>query len=553
MRTKFCLILLLLTGAAGSFGQNPTVGLYFNDSLAHNGYTLFSPLAYNLTYLIDNCGYEVHHWESEYDAGEMAYLLEDGSLIRAGVVYTGIFHGGGVGGILEHFTWDGELIWQFEYHSELYHQHHDIEALPNGNFLMIAWYKYTPEQAIAMGKDPAVLKEELWIDRILEVKPVGPDDGEIVWEWNVWDHWIQDFDESKENYGVVSEHPGKIDINYTDDPGQGGKTDWTHINAVDYNAELDQIMLTVRQYSEIWVIDHSTTTEEASGSTGGLYGKGGDLLYRWGNPEAYDRGTADDQVLRYMHDAHWIPADYVDGNKVLVFNNDAYEQESNVLVFDPEQDEPGIYTDPGNEAFGPDSTDWVYEDPFLYSRVVSGAQRLPNGNTLICEGQGGNFYELTYEDKQQVWHYRCPVGITGPITQGNPPFGISVFRALRYDPDFAAFEGKNLDPGNPIELEPWPYECIIYEDTTSSFVPELSAIGKVSVINPFHDKLEVFHDLATGIELLVVDLLGRQMIRRKLDADHCVINTSEWPAGIYVLGVQETISRKKAMIKILKQ
>ncbi|MGC8644373.1 MAG: hypothetical protein ACP5XB_31305, partial [Isosphaeraceae bacterium] len=62
--------------------------------------------------------------------------------------------------------------------------------------------------------------------------------------------------------------------------------------------ELDQILLSVHSFSEIWIIDHGTTTAEAATHKGGRSGKGGDLLYRWGNPQAYRAGTAADQQRR---------------------------------------------------------------------------------------------------------------------------------------------------------------------------------------------------------------------------------------------------------------
>ena len=118
-------------------------------------------------------------------------------------------------------------------------------------------------------------------DHVIEVEPNGSSGGNIVWEWHVWAHLIQDYDPAKDNYGVVEDHPELIDINFM--AISAGK-DLNHINAIDYNEEFDQILLTSAGQDEIWVIDHSTTTEESAGHTGGTSGKGGDLLYRWGNP-----------------------------------------------------------------------------------------------------------------------------------------------------------------------------------------------------------------------------------------------------------------------------
>src|SRR5207245_6277174 len=114
-------------------------------------------------------------------------------------------------------------------------------------------------------------------------------------------------------------------IGYLGSPAATGSStitpDWTHINAVAYNADLDQIMLTVRAFSEFWIIDHSTTSAEAKGHTGGRGGKGGDLLYRWGNPQAYRAGRMEDQRLFAQHDAHWIPRGRLGEGHVMVFNN----------------------------------------------------------------------------------------------------------------------------------------------------------------------------------------------------------------------------------------
>ncbi|NIP37363.1 MAG: arylsulfotransferase, partial [Thermoplasmata archaeon] len=112
----------------------------------------------------------------------------------------------------------------------------------------------------------------------------------------------QDFDPQRSNYGVVEDHPELIDINFPKEK----LPEWQHSNTVTYNPELDQVMITDRNFDELWVIDHSTTTAEAKGHTGGDQGRGGDLLYRWGNPRAYRAGNLTDQVLYGPHDAQWI-------------------------------------------------------------------------------------------------------------------------------------------------------------------------------------------------------------------------------------------------------
>src|SRR5690349_3966705 len=183
-------------------------------------------------------------------------------------------------------------------------------------------------------------------DCVLKIKPTGKTTGEIVRRWHAWDHLIQNHDPAKANYGKIGEHPELIDVNLTEArfgtlplhpidrlvgpirdlkeaPRRRGdfSRDWTHVNSVAYHPQLDQIILSVRAFSEIWIIDHGTTTAEAAAHEGGRYGKGGDLLYRWGNPAAYGAGTKADQRLFKQHDAHWIPPTYPGAGHILLFNN----------------------------------------------------------------------------------------------------------------------------------------------------------------------------------------------------------------------------------------
>lgn len=133
------LVLAFCAVSAPAVADGQTVGLFLNEEGAFDGYTLFAPLRYGTTYLIDNDGRLVHSWERESTALSV-YLLENGNLLRS--VSLGEhprFTAGGGTGRVEELAWDGTLLWEFEYSSDEYHAHHDIEKLPNGNVLMIAW------------------------------------------------------------------------------------------------------------------------------------------------------------------------------------------------------------------------------------------------------------------------------------------------------------------------------------------------------------------------------------------------------------------------------
>jgi hypothetical protein len=86
----------------------------------------------------------------------------------------------------------------------------------------------------------------------------------------------------------------------------------------------------------------------------------------------------------------------------------------------------------------------------FYSNHISGAQRLPNGDTLVCTGDTGTLFEITPSGRL-VWEYKNPVGRTGIVPQGELTKGADVFRAYRYAPDYPGLAGKSLVPGNPIE------------------------------------------------------------------------------------------------------
>ncbi len=206
--------------------------------------------------------------------------------------------------------------------------------------------------------------------------------------------------------------------------------DWTHVNAIDYNAELDQILLSSNYHNEIWIIDHGTTPQQAAGHKGGKYGKGGDILYRWGNPANYDRDDSGNQLLFRQHDAHWIEPGLPGAGNILVFDNGDREKRpySTVVEIDTGVNEDGSYSLETAAAFGPVAPVWTYdpEPPErFFSFFISGAQRLPNGNTLVNQGAGAKLREIS-PDGEIVWEYAYQDDIDAPHM---------LFRANRYPPD----------------------------------------------------------------------------------------------------------------------
>ena len=366
------------------------------------GQILYSPMWSTMTFLREISGALNHTWYSSYSPGAMVRWLGDGTILRAIRVTAGPDYTGGTGGGIQKVLWDGTVEWDFRYNSDEHLSHHDIRMLPNGNVLMIAWETKTQAQAIAAGRNPNYVTSLGFLpDHIIEVQPTGPISGTIVWEWHVWDHLIQDYDSSKENYGVVEDHPELVNINYA----TATHPDWLHTNSIDYNEEFDQILLSVHNFNEIWVIDHSTTTEEAAGHSGGNCEKGGDLLYRWGNPQTYNRGTPSDQKLFLQHDATWIDEGCPGEGNILVFNNGGTRLYSTVDEIIPPVDANGKYYLAEGSAYGPNAPTWTFSpQPTFYASYLSGAERLSNGNTLITNGEMGLVFEVTPEGST-VWQY----------------------------------------------------------------------------------------------------------------------------------------------------
>ena len=436
--TTFIIISLLTIQNAAAQGLQ-----VYDASNSYSGYTLMSVGAQS--YLIDNCGYVVESWVASNSVSLMGNLMYDGNLLRMGRLTANntFLTGGGGGGKIQIYDDSGSAIWEYDHYSaNAYASHHDSEPLPNGNFLIISWEEIEFVTLANLGRNPAINANEFWSDYILEIEPIGSGTANIVWEWHMIDHLTQDWNPNASTYGVVADEIGKLDIN-----ANPFDRDWLHMNGVDYNEEFDQILISCRHVNEIYVIDHSTTTAEAATSSGGNYNNGGDFLYRYGNPENYDRGTSSDKVLHGQHDARWILEGPYKG-QISIFNNaggtNLSQAGSTADIIDPQMDANGHYQLPNaGQAFSPTFPNKVFDNGPGGSFTATnqgGCQNLPNGNMLVSTPNPPKVFELDTANNI-VWEYEYP--LNGAL-----------FKAKRYKNDFPGITSLNVTPTNPIEVPP---------------------------------------------------------------------------------------------------
>ena len=213
--------------------------------------------------------------------------------------------------------------------------------------------------------------------------------GEIVDEWQSWEHL----------------RPEEDTICFLE-----SRKEWTHQNCLNVTSD-GSLLVSFRQTDTVGIVDRST----------------GEFSWKWGPGD-----------ISHQHNPTFL-----DNGHVLLFDNGPHRRgvcHSRIVEIDPVDNQIA----------------WEYRgDPPIsfFSYHISGADRLPNGNTLICEGAPGRIFEVT-PTKDIVWEYISPfVGKSGDGVGGTASgFANSVFRAHRYGPDHPALQGKDLDPGRHANL-----------------------------------------------------------------------------------------------------
>jgi len=392
---------------------SPNVEVY-QEGLIDHSLVLAVENGGNTSYLLNKEGHRIYEWNFDTRLGNDLEILPDGRLLGMFKVFEPEIDFGGGGGTIKILSPNSGVEWQYTYHTENYIAHHDVEMLPNGNVLFISWERVN---ALTAQENGATVVNDIFPESLIEI---DPSINQIVWRWNSFDHIIQDVDASKPNFGNLNENPQQININYNSDINNG---DIMHANGIDYDATNDVIYLSVNFYSEIWVIDHSTTTEEAASNSGGNFNKGGDLLYRFGNPETYN--SLGERLFYNNHFPNLIENEVPGKDNMLVFVNKDNGLEQSAVY---ELDLPETFSLSSNTNNEPQIV-WQFTDPDMYSRIISGAVRLSNGNTLICDGAYG-FWEIT-ENGEIAWKYNSQ--------------NVKLWRGYTYKRDDTAILNLNLE------------------------------------------------------------------------------------------------------------
>jgi hypothetical protein len=371
-------------------------GVTIHEPGTYDGYTLFVG-GDGVVYLIDMDGSVVNTWVSP-DTGDRLSAVE--ALPGGHILVYSSPQGMPITTALE-LDYDGNEVWRYEVPGTFpatFKFHHDSERLANGNTLLLC------SQVIT---DPTISPSSQVDDGIIEVDW----DGNLVWTWFMHEHFFE-LGWSAEGLNAVSEQAA----------------DWGHANSIDSIPENDHVLPALAEGNIIFSQRHTNTISIIDRTTG-------HIVYHLG-PENH---------LTYgQHDPHMIPKGLVGAGNILVFNNGAGTGQplkktpapgySSVLEIDP----------------ATESVVWTYDAQAsgltrfsFWADIVSGAQRLPNGNTLICSGAKGRLFEIN-PDMDIIWEYMSPY----KGSQGGAE-SLVVFRAYRMEYDWVP------GPTQQYELPRW--------------------------------------------------------------------------------------------------
>jgi len=355
----------------------------YDSAKTFDGYTLFAPTFGTDAWLIDMRGRVVNHWEMQHAPASHGRLLPNGNLM---------WQGKGPGSMDKHFVgsgselvevdWDGNEVWRYDEIG----LNHDFLPLPNGNIIINIFTPLPDDLAknVKGGIPGTELDGKMYTGVFKEITR----DGETVWSWNPSEHLDPDKDAI---CPMCSRHV------------------WGFNNSMALMGD-GKLLFTLRLLNRVCMLDR----------------KSGQIVWEFGEGEAIGH-------------PHCCTA--LDNGNVLLFDNGLhrYSTELNLADFAASR---VIEIDPKKKEIV-----WKYQDPLapnFFSAICSGAQRLPNGNTLICEATKGRLFEVTTEG-EIVWEYMSPFTVMRP-NYWDWTISATIWQGHRYAPDHPAFIGKDLDP-----------------------------------------------------------------------------------------------------------
>ena len=495
------------------------VGTMTISAQSFDGYALYNPQNSNTSYLIDKDDNIAYSWSCAEACNYAVKLRENGNIIRGATYSSNILTGAAIAGLIQELDASANVVWEYVYSDADHCSHHDFCPLPNGNVILVAWEVKSAAELTQAGRDGAT--SNLWPTHFVELQPNGSGSANIIWEWHIWDHLIQDFDASKDNYGVIADHPELMDINAVTAGGPGGGGggpgggggDWFHVNGISYNETLDQLVFSSRTASEIFIIDHSTTTGEAASHSGGNSGMGGDLIYRWGNPSNYS--TSGTQTIpAAVHDPRWVQDGRPYGGYIQIFNNEGVSWNTSAvdLILPPESGSNYLLS--AGSAYAP-TTYTKRQVTLVNSTGQSASDRMSNGNIFVAVS-GEYMYEVD-SNGTTVWMHNA-----GPT------------KAFRYECDYPGVSA--LLGSNPCGL--------------SSTGEELSEQDLSIYPNPSNGKFDVSGrtELSSSVQIEIHDSFGR-LVSTHQNGNSVIIENE--PNGMYFVSITldaGRIVRKKVVL-----
>jgi hypothetical protein len=481
------------------------------------GYVLCGTDGGRTTYLLNGNGEVAYTWKHTTQSGYSMYLYDNGLLLRTTQVTDNILSGAiPAQGGMEIVDPSGKAVWSYRLADNKYHAHHDVKILPNGNILGCAFEVRSQQEIEDNHVEPSGsslgLKKSILAEMIFELDTATK---QIVWEWHIWDHVVE-----KEQ---AAAHPEL----FSGDLGPLLINQWVHLNGIDYCPHRNLIVFTSRLFSEVYVIDHSTTTSEAATNSGGNHGKGGAILYRWGKPLNYK--MSEPTQVNCLHSPTWIPEGYPGEGNILFFHNNVTSTTmgrlgpSQVIELVLPLDSDGRFIRPDNAPFGPPAPSWLYNpgDDF-HSGYCSSAMRMPNGNTFVHESlplDGGNsrFREVA-SDGSVVWLHQLDL-----ISDGSDMFGSTAFnpKKVMYYPDNHPGVVKLLAAGAAVCRKPRP-----------NATPHVLVRGKTLTVTN-----------AAGATLHCHTLQGKQIVATRLVNDRTGLYSTRLPPGVFIITIRDPENR----------